>query len=120
MIFQLSTDSSTMVDPHYFWIPRVEVVPSSSGKVQLINRDAGCATYGNWNQRDQFWTHWAPLPKFKPEKVSYLGVSQSKPRADILVDSGALQLALNSLKRGTPVQREIAEELEKTICHLHH
>ena len=36
-------------------------------------------------------------------------------QADIQVNSGALQLAINSLQRGTPAQREIADELIKTI-----
>jgi hypothetical protein len=35
--------------------------------------------------------------------------------ADIKVNSGALQLAINSLQRGTSVQKEIAAELIKTI-----
>lgn len=37
-------------------------------------------------------------------------------KADVLVNSGALRLALNSLRRGTPSQKEIADELEKTAA----
>ena len=120
MSFQLSTDHTTIVDPNYFWIPRVEATPSAGSKVQLINRPAGCATHGNWSHRDDFWTHWAPLPKFRPDGVVFkieptLPVKHRAVKADIKVNSGALLLALNSLKRGTVSQREIAVELELTI-----
>jgi hypothetical protein len=40
-------------------------------------------------------------------------------KPDILVNSGALQLALNSLKRGSVSQQEIAAELESTAVTLH-
>ena len=116
MSFQLSTDRTTIVDPNYFWIPREEATPSSGSKVQVINRSAGCATYGNWSTRDDFWTHWAPLPKFRPDSVKYT-IPAISGRA-VLVNSKALSLALDSLKRGTTAQREIALELEKTISRL--
>jgi len=35
-------------------------------------------------------------------------------KSDMLVNGGALKLALNSLRRGTQSQQEIADELEKT------
>jgi len=35
-------------------------------------------------------------------------------KSDMLVNSGALNLALNSLRRGTQSQKEIADELERT------
>jgi hypothetical protein len=41
-------------------------------------------------------------------------VAHPAVKSDILVNSGALQLALNSLRRGTQSQREIAVELELT------
>lgn len=119
MSFHINRDGSTIVDPNYFWIPRVELAPTTSSKVQLINQPAGCATYGTWSNRDDYWTHWAPLPKFRPEGMVLS--SQSKHRgveADIKVNSGALLLALNSLRRGTLSQKEIADELELTIEHL--
>lgn len=47
---------------------------------------------------------------------------QEKPhpscKSDTLVNGGALILALNSLKRGTQSQIEIAKELEMTVQHL--
>lgn len=39
-------------------------------------------------------------------------------KPDILVNSGALNLALNSLKRGSVSQQEIAAELESTAVTL--
>ncbi len=38
------------------------------------------------------------------------------PPADMLVNGGALQMVLNILRRGTPVQQEAAEELAKTAA----
>lgn len=35
--------------------------------------------------------------------------------AVVLVDRGALHMALNILRRGTPIQREAAAELEKAV-----
>ena len=115
MSFQLSTDRTTIVDPNYFWIPRVEATPSAGSKVQLINRPAGCATHGNWSHRDDFWTHWAPLPKFKPEGVDFNIGSALHVTVDVKVNSSALFLALNALKQGTDSQKLIALELERTI-----
>lgn len=37
------------------------------------------------------------------------------PPADTMVNGGALQMVLNMLKRGTPVQQEAALELMKTV-----
>ena len=42
----------------------------------------------------------------------------SAVKPDILVNSGALNLALNSLKRGSVSQQEIAAELESTAVTL--
>ena len=111
-------DGAVLVDTTYFWIPIHEVAPMSSSKIQLINKEAGCASYGTLASAPGFWTHWAPLPKFRDDESSYLGVSSKTPKADVLVNSGALMLALNSLKRGTQSQREIAEELEKTVVNI--
>ncbi len=36
----------------------------------------------------------------------------------IAVDKGALQIALNVLYRGTEVQREVADELKKTVVEI--
>jgi hypothetical protein len=61
-----SSDGAAAVDTEYFWRP-ISTCPAGV-KVQLINRDAGSAIYGVYckvHNAKEFWTHWAPLPKFK-------------------------------------------------------
>ena len=60
---RISSDRSTAVDHSYPWRPITEHTPRGV-KLQLINRTAGVAIYGIYTN-DSFWTHWAPLPKFK-------------------------------------------------------
>lgn len=116
LAFQINRDGSAIVDPNYFWIPRTELTPSADGKVQLINRPAGCATYGTWSNRDDYWTHWAPLPKFRPEDMALpLYPSRESLKNMVLVDATKLTKALESLKTGFPIQKLLAHELEKTV-----
>lgn len=57
--------------------------------------------------------------EYKPERDIILSTSNHPAvKPDIMVNSGALQLALNSLKRGSVSQQEIALELEKTIAEI--
>jgi hypothetical protein len=58
-----SSDGRAVVDTEYFWRP-INTCPAGR-KVQLINKALGCAAYGTHNPKNKFWTHWAPLPKFK-------------------------------------------------------
>jgi len=51
------------VDPNYFWQP-MHTCPRGV-KVQLLG-GGGVAVYGQYNGRDTFYTHWAPLPKKPP------------------------------------------------------
>ena len=62
---QLDSTGTTAIDPNYFWQP-IETCPLGV-KVQL-NSPAGVATYGTLSSKDNFWSHWAPLPKMKKEK----------------------------------------------------
>lgn len=110
MSFHINRDGSTIVDPNYFWIPRVEMVPTTSSKVQLINQPAGCATYGTWSSRDDYWTHWAPLPKFKPKGYVDRGSVNI-----VKVDRTLLMLAISTLQTGTMGQRKLAEGLENSL-----
>ena len=63
--------------------------------------------------QDEEWT---------PDDMAYRPGGLSQPalephpavKSDMLVNGGALKLALNSLRRGTQSQQEIADELEKT------
>jgi hypothetical protein len=38
-------------------------------KVQLLGK-GGVALYGQYNGKDGFYTHWAPLPKLRRESQS--------------------------------------------------
>lgn len=64
---QLSSDGAAIVDTTYYWQP-IETCPTSA-KVQLLSR-YGVAVYGTYhgNNEDNFWTHWAPLPKKRKEE----------------------------------------------------
>lgn len=61
---QLQVDSTgaAMVDTAYYWQP-IETCPRGV-KVQLLGR-GNVAVYGVWNGKDDFWTHWAALPKLR-------------------------------------------------------
>lgn len=54
------------MDHGYFWQP-IATCPLGV-KVQLNSR-AGVATYGVLSSRNNFWTHWAPLPKMPKESA---------------------------------------------------
>lgn len=62
---QLRKDGTgaAMVDVNYYWQP-IATCPRGV-KVQLLSR-GNVATYGTWNGKDDWWTHWAALPK-KPK-----------------------------------------------------
>lgn len=77
-MYSTNKDRTTVIDPSYHWQP-ISTAPLGK-KVQLINEAAGVATYGQVNgSKEQFFTHWAPLPTFakvKPEPpptVEYVG-----------------------------------------------
>lgn len=77
-MYPTNKDRTTVIDPSYHWQP-ISTAPLGK-KVQLINKDAGVAIYGQANaSKEQFFTHWAPLPTFgkvKPEPpptVEYVG-----------------------------------------------
>lgn len=59
---KIDKSGAAAVDPNYFWQP-IATCPRGV-KVQLIG-NSGVAVYGNYNGKDAFYTHWAPLPKFK-------------------------------------------------------
>lgn len=62
MAVKESSDGHAVVDTDYFWRPIATCPPGR--KVQLINKNLGCAAYGFHNPKYGYWTHWAPLPKF--------------------------------------------------------
>lgn len=51
------------IDRGYHW-REIDSWTSRGVKMQLINKSAGVAMYGNLTRRDNFFTHWAPLPTF--------------------------------------------------------
>ena len=61
-MIKTSSDGVAAVDSEYPW--RLIATCPSGHKVQLINKKMGCATYGIYNPKEKYWTHWAPLPKF--------------------------------------------------------
>lgn len=83
-MYPTNKDRTTVIDPSYHWQP-ISTAPLGK-KVQLINKDAGVAIYGQANaSKEQFFTHWAPLPTFgkvKPEPpptVEYVGKPTHPP-----------------------------------------
>lgn len=65
MTYKLSKDQSVAVATDYFWEPVGPNTPRGV-KLQLLGK-GGVATYGTWNGKDTFYTHWAPLPRRRPE-----------------------------------------------------
>lgn len=62
--YRLDKSGTVMVDHEYFWQP-IATCPRGV-KVQLLG-NGGVAVYGQYNGKDVFYTHWAPLPKLKKE-----------------------------------------------------
>lgn len=59
---QLDSTGAAAVDRNYFWQP-ISTCPRGV-KVQLLGA-GGVAMYGQFNGKDKFYTHWAPLPKLR-------------------------------------------------------
>ena len=64
MTHKLNSDRTVAVATDYFWIPIDKDTPHGV-KLQLLGK-GNVATYGNWDGKNKFWTHWAPLPKKPP------------------------------------------------------
>jgi len=62
----IDSTGTTAVDNNYFWLP-IATCPKGV-KVQLIARKTGVAQYGKLEKGDTYYTHWAPLPKFKKDE----------------------------------------------------
>ena len=61
---ELNRDNTVAIDRTYYWLP-IATCPLGV-KVQLLGA-GGVAVYGNYNGKDKWWTHWAPLPTLRPE-----------------------------------------------------
>lgn len=64
MNYKVNNAGSVAVATDYYWTPIGADTPRGV-KLQLLGL-GGVATYGQWNGKDEFFTHWAPLPK-KPK-----------------------------------------------------
>jgi hypothetical protein len=62
MSIEIDSTGAAAVDQDYFW-KEIESCPRGV-KVQLLS-SGGVAMYGQYNGKDKFYTHWAPLPKVK-------------------------------------------------------
>lgn len=63
---QIDSTGAAAVDRNYFWQP-IDTCPLGV-KVQLLGK-GGVAMYGQYSNKEKFYTHWAPLPKLPKEKV---------------------------------------------------
>ena len=61
----LKISPTTASDTAYHWRSIASDPPPQGVKLQLINERYGVAVYGTWHTGSD-WTHWAPLPTFKP------------------------------------------------------
>ena len=66
MTTQIDSTGAAAVDHNYFWQPIDEHTPRGV-KLQLLGK-GGVGIYGQYNGRDKFFTHWAPMPKLKREE----------------------------------------------------
>jgi hypothetical protein len=67
---QINSSRTAAVDRHYHWVPVGKDTPRGV-KLQLINRPAGVATYGNYDPKETFWTHYALMPTFNPDEGAF-------------------------------------------------
>ena len=61
----LKISPTTASDTAYHWRDIACDPPPQGVKLQLIHQRYGVAAYGTWKPTSD-WTHWAPLPTFKP------------------------------------------------------
>ena len=64
MTHTLNATKEVAVATDYYWLPISTDTPRGV-KLQLLGK-GGVAIYGLYNGRDTFFTHWAPVPKRKP------------------------------------------------------
>ena len=62
---KLNADQTVAVATDVFWNEDMTTCPRGT-KCQLLGK-GGVAVYGAWNGKDPFYTHWAPVPKRRPE-----------------------------------------------------
>lgn len=65
MTHTLNSTATVAVAVDYYWLP-IDTDTPKGVKLQLLGK-GGVAIYGTWNGKDTFYTHWAPVPKRRPE-----------------------------------------------------
>lgn len=66
--YRLDSTKAAVVATEFYWLPIDDSTPRGV-KVLLLGL-GGVASLGHYHHRPgetQFWTHWAPLPKRRPE-----------------------------------------------------
>jgi len=61
---KVTASGAAAVDQQYHWREIDDKTPRGA-KIQLISKRYGVAQYGTIGTNVNFFTHWAPLPKFK-------------------------------------------------------
>ena len=67
MTVEFNTERSVAIDRDTQWLQIDERTPRGV-KLQLINKTAGVAHYGQLQRGDTFYTHWFPLPTFNKDE----------------------------------------------------
>lgn len=118
-MYPTNKDRTTVIDPSYHWQP-ISTAPLGK-KVQLINEAAGVATYGQVNgTKEQFFTHWAPLPTFAKHGALPKAIPKAPPvRLETTIRFSKLKMAvlgvLTVFAFGTLIH---LDKLIKYICAL--
>lgn len=63
--YKVNQTHGVAVATDYYWTPIDQDTPRGV-KLQLLGK-GGVAHYGIWDGKNKFYTHWAPLPKRRPE-----------------------------------------------------
>ncbi len=63
-LIKVNANNTAAVAQDFHWIPVEQTPPPLGVKLLLINQKLGVACMGDYN-KNQGWTHWQGLPKFK-------------------------------------------------------
>ena len=59
-----TTNKAAVIDKDYHWLSVRANPPPGGSRMLLINRRYGVAVISNYT-KDNYWTHWCPLPTFE-------------------------------------------------------
>lgn len=63
------TARGVAVDKNYFWI-RIDKETPVNVKMQLYSEIAGLPTYGKWDGKSTFYSHYQLIPSMPPEETA--------------------------------------------------